>query len=267
MKTLFACIKIFFFALLCLITIPLQFMGMVFLSKTPLFYIIPKLFHGTICFIFGIRVKTDGEISQKHTIFVGNHLSYIDIPVLGSFLNATFISKEEVKSWPVLGLLGILAKTVFISRDRNAVEKCIKDIQDTLARGRSLILFPEGTSTKGETVIPFKSSVFEIFLNQNLKDKIRVQPFTISIERVNGRPVERLEDHDLYAWYDDMTLETHLWALAKTKGIDLIITFHPPLEANKYNHRKNFAHDCHQAVLSGLENNLSKALDFKAQAA
>lgn len=267
MKTLFASIKIVFFGLLCLITIPTQFLNMVFLSKTKVFYIVPKLFHGLTCFIFGIRIKIEGDISQKHTIFVGNHLSYIDIPVLGSFLNATFISKEEVKSWPVFGLLGSLAKTVFISRDRNAVEKCIQDIQSRLARGRSLILFPEGTSTNGKEVIPFKSSVFEIFLNQNLKEKITIQPFTINIKDVDGRPVESLKDHDLYAWYGDMELEPHLWALAKTSGITLTVTFHPPIKANKYDHRKNFAHDCHQAVSNGIRNNLSKALDFKAQAA
>ena len=267
-KTLFACIKILVFVLLCLITIPLQLLTLVFLSKTRFFYLTSRFFYGTACRLFGIRMRTRGDITRKqNTIFVGNHLSYIDIAVLGSVLNATFISKAEVKNWPVLGILATCAKTVFISRNRQSVEKGIEDIAQTLDSGLSLILFPEGTSTKGETVLPFKSSFFQIFLNQKLKNKIAVQPFTLSIQRVDGRDVETLDDHDLYAWYGEMTLGQHIWTLARTKATEILVTFHPARPANQYDHRKRFAEDCHRAVLGGLVNDRPKSLDFTGKAA
>lgn len=267
MRSFIAALKIFLFLISCLVTIPLQALGGLLLGNNKLFYIVPTLFYSSLCLIFRISIRLKGHPADGHVVYVGNHLSYIDIAAIGAKLNATFISKEEVRSWPVLGILATLGKTVFIERTRNAATKCIADIKKTLSNGRNLILFPEGTSTNGMNVLPFKSTLFELFLNQELKDKLKIQPFTITLLKTNTHAITKESDYDLYAWYGDMKFFPHLWELAKSKGAEILITYHPARHAADYNDRKAFAHDCHKDTLEGLKNTLPPTLDFKAEAA
>lgn len=261
MRTIIASFKLLVFGFWCLFIIPTQLLSLVLLGNSPLFYVVPKMYHRVTCLIFGLKINLSGQMADGHVLFAGNHLSYIDISTIGSVLSATFISKDDVKNWPLFGLLASISKTIFISRDRNAAVKCIADIKSSLDSGRSLILFPEGTSTNGAEVLPFKSSLFELFLNADLKEKLIIQPFTVSIQRVDGRDVKTIEDHDYYAWYGDMTLPPHLWALAQTKGVEILIEFHEPLKASDYDNRKVFALDCHKAVANGLTQNIQASKD------
>ncbi len=255
MRPLIATFKIMIFLILCLlIAAPLQTLGMLFLSHSRFFYIIPTLFHRATCFIFRIKVSMKGvPPTKKHVIYVGNHLSYIDIPVIGGKLPATFIAKADVRNWPIFGFLARIAQTIFIERNRNAVNKCITDIKESLLNGRSLILFPEGTSSNGVEILPFKSSLFELFLNPELKEKLFIQPFTINLLSIDGKDVPQTgKNRDLYAWHGEMTLPPHLWALAKTKGAHIELNFHEALPAIHYDNRKIFAHDAEKLVMQGL---------------
>lgn len=257
-------LKLFSFILLSLITIPIQALSALIFRNSKKFYIIPKIYNNLVCLIYRIKIRTKGIAdTDNHVIFVGNHLSYIDISVIGSTLPATFISKADVRKWPIFGILAILTQTVFIERTREAAARCIKDIKKSLDKGRSLILFPEGTSTQGLNVLPFKSSVFDLFLSSDLRDDILIQPFTISIQKINGHPVKNAKEHDLYAWYGDMTMLPHLWSLGKSTGVELLLSFHPTRAANQYHDRKILAQDCHRDVKRGLENSLPPTLDLK----
>lgn len=261
MRQFIALFKICIFLILCLITIALQSLSRLFLGHTKYLYVIPQMFHNTTCAIFGIRRKLQGAFhSGQKVIFVGNHLSYIDICAIGGKLPATFISKKEVKSWPIFGILATLSKTVFIDRRPEALPQAINAIKKSLNDGRSLILFPEATSTDGHDVVPFKSSLFQLFLTDDLKNDLVVQPFTVIIDPP--------QDHDLYAWYGDMTMLPHLWNLAKSKGIDLTIKLHAPRKANIYDNRKKLAKDCYEDVLKGLHTSgQDLPLDLKAKPA
>lgn len=261
MRHLIAILKIFIFLVLCLITIALQALSRVFLGHTKYLYVIPHMFHNTTCAIFGIRRKVKGAFHNgKKVIFVGNHLSYIDICAIGGKLPATFISKKEVKGWPIFGILAILSKTVFIDRRPEAIPEAIEAIKKSLMKGRALILFPEATSTDGHSVVPFKSSLFELFLHDDFKNDLVVQPFTVVIDPP--------QDHDLYAWYGDMTMIPHLWKLAKSKGVDLTIKLHTPKKASDYNNRKLLTKDCYEDVLNGLHSSKQDLpLDLKAKSA
>lgn len=251
MRPIIACFKLFAFVTWSLIMIPLMGLWRFFFGRFKIFYIMPRLYSNISCLIFNIKVKVHGDcLRDGHVIFVGNHLSYIDICVIGANLQATFISKAEVRGWPIFGILGALAKTVYIERSPTALPEAINSIKKSLESGRSLILFPEATSTNGRSVIPFKSSLFEIFLNPEIKDKLVVQPFTLSIDPP--------QNHDLYAWYGDMEMPPHLWQLANSKGVNLTLAFHQPRAAKNYDDRKEFAKDCHKDVLKGL--------DFKTKA-
>lgn len=261
MRQIIGIIKLFFFGLLCTIIIPIQMIWCALFKNSPLYFIIPKIFNRLTLFIFRIRIITRGNPKEEgHIIYLGNHLSYIDIPVLGGNLNATFIAKADVKGWPVFGTLASISQTIYIERNRSAAIKCIEDISAALNNGRSLILFPEGTSTQGVSVYPFKSSLFELFLNPKLKNDLIIQPFTLSIKNVDQRLAQSGDDFDTYAWHSDMELPPHLWALAKSKGVTLGLEFHAPRPALQYDNRKLFAQDCEMDVKTGLQKAISETL-------
>lgn len=253
MRIIVASIKLFFFGVLCLFIIPTQTVWQLLFQKSDLYFVVPKIFNLLTLFIFRIKVSIIGESPKRqNVIFVGNHLSYIDIPVLGGHLLANFIAKADVRNWPIFGTLASISRTIYIERDRGAAMKCIDDIEKALDQERSLILFPEGTSTQGIEVLPFKSSIFELFLHEKLKEKLIIQPFTITIQKVDGHYILSANDNDLYAWHSDMTLPPHLWQLAKSKGAQIQVELHKPLYAKDYNDRKIFAQESHEIVDTGL---------------
>lgn len=261
MRNVIACFKLICFGLLCLIIIPTQFSWQYIFRKSDLYYIVPKIFNRLTLFIFCIKVTMKGAPPErKNVIFVGNHLSYIDIPVLGGYLLANFIAKADVRNWPIFGTLASISRTIYIERDRNAAVKCIQDIEKSLSESRSLILFPEGTSTQGIEVFPFKSSIFELFLNKKLKQKLIIQPFTLAITEIDQRPILSATDNDIYAWHSDMTLPPHLWSLAKSKGVEIELTLHAPRVAKDYDNRKIFASTCHEDVAISLHKSLPAPL-------
>ncbi|HPD83827.1 MAG: lysophospholipid acyltransferase family protein [Alphaproteobacteria bacterium] len=257
MRSIIACIKLFFFGLLCVFSIPIQTLWLWLFKNSPLYFVYPQVFNRSVLFIFGIKVKIYGiPKTESHVIFVGNHLSYIDIPVLGGNLPAIFIAKADVRNWPVFGTLASISQTIYIERHRNAAPQAIKDIENSLQDGRSLILFPEGTSSQGIEVLPFKSSLFEIFLDKKLKENLVIQPFTLTLQKINNLTPKDAKEFDTYAWYADMELPPHLWDFAKSKGVTIHLTFHPARKAIDYNDRKDFAQDCWRDVATGLQKSL-----------
>jgi len=118
----------------------------------------PKFFHRRLARILGFNIRVVGQRRRGATLFVANHLSYIDIVILGACFRGSFISKAEVRQWPIFGWLAILQRTVFIRRERAAARKQAEEINARLEAGDSLMLFPEGTSSDGNGVLPFKSS-------------------------------------------------------------------------------------------------------------
>jgi 1-acyl-sn-glycerol-3-phosphate acyltransferase len=111
--------------------------------------------------IFQLEIKFAGTIPSRG-LLVCNHVSYVDILVLASLAPAVFVAKREVKSWPVMGLLAQLGGTLFIDRQRRThVGEVNDEIQSALDNGALVIIFPEGTSSDGKTVLPFKSSLLE----------------------------------------------------------------------------------------------------------
>src|SRR5436305_324830 len=110
-----------------------------------------------------IRVETSGEAPSPPFLLVANHLSYLDILVLASRLPCVFVSKAEVRSWPLLGPICTALGTLYIDRQqRRDIPRVMLDIEKALDRGLGVVFFPEGTSSKGETVAPFKSPLLAL---------------------------------------------------------------------------------------------------------
>ena len=253
MRTLIAIIKLSIFGLLVIIVSPLQLLILA-VHKGKGAYLVPCLWHKAICAVLRIRVQVIGKPqTDAQTFFVSNHISYLDIPAIGGLLKASFVAKKDVESWPVFGFLSKLQQTAFISRSREDAKKEKGALDQMLADGKSLILFPEGTSTDGRAVLPFKSSLFSIALREGAQN-LFIQPFTVSMLSVNGKPPQTQAERDIYAWHINMDtpLPAHLWRFAKSRGAVIALHFHLPIQAKDYKDRKVLANLCHEHVSKGL---------------
>jgi 1-acyl-sn-glycerol-3-phosphate acyltransferase len=111
--------------------------------------------------VLNIEVDVQGPVPTTG-LLVCNHLSYLDVLVLGALAPAAFVAKGEVKHWPVFGWFAALAGTVFVDRKRRTqTGRAAEEIQAVLESGQLIVLFPEGTSSDGKTLLPFKSSLLE----------------------------------------------------------------------------------------------------------
>ena len=141
------------------------------------------LWHKRICKIFGVQQTTHGSINQTPTLFVINHISWFDIPALGSAVPVHFLSKDEINSWPVIGLLAKNAGTLFIKRGaRGAAEQSLTEITQALKNGGHVIIFPEGTTTDGTSVQRFHSRLFQAAIDA----KVPVQPVALLYPHPDG---------------------------------------------------------------------------------
>lgn len=113
--------------------------------------------------LMGVRARFEGELPTGPYFMVANHLSYVDIPLLLSRLDARFLAKSEIARWPVIGLLARSTGTLFIDRSRKRdLNRVLPLVRSVLDRGTGVIVFPEGTSTAGAEVERFKPSLFEV---------------------------------------------------------------------------------------------------------
>lgn len=253
MPILRASIKLLLFTLLCLIFLPFQYAFIIFRHEKATF-IGARFWHKVVCLIFKIRIKRSGEIYKKtQTLYVSNHLSYLDIVAIGSILKGCFIGKEDIAEWPVFSTLAKLQHTVFVSRNPTKAKQEGANMSAALNKGRNIILFPEGTSTIGDKVRPFKSSPFSIVENSK-RQNIMIQPISLSLLHVDKKTATTEDLKNIYAWHTDIDtpLEQHLWNFMKSRGATLDIHFHAPLSAENYENRKTLAKACHKVVSNHL---------------
>lgn len=214
-------------------------------------YYVPRFWHKGVSFIIGLRTEISGvPVETGQVIYVSNHLSYLDVPAIGSYLLASFIAKEEVARWPVIGFLSTVQQTAFISRSSSHAKKVANALDHMLKNGKSLILFPEGTSSAGTDVLPFKSSLFSLAMPKDM-EAIPIQPFVIELTSVNGRTVTT-ESRDLYSWYGDMDFGPHIWEFLKNSGATIRLTFLPVISPQDGLDRKELCRLVQDQISSGL---------------
>lgn len=212
-----------------------------------------RLWHRGCCRIAGLRVRVRGApVASDPALFVANHVSYLDIVVLGSLVDAGFVAKAEVAAWPLIGLLARIGRTVFVQRRAAHCAPQRNALADRLGAGDSLILFAEGTSSDGGRVLPFKSSLFAAVEQSPSDPAVRVQPVTIAYVRLRGGLPIDYALRPLYAWYGDMALAPHLWAVLGLPGAVIEVRFHPPLVAAEFGCRKALARHAERQVADGL---------------
>jgi lyso-ornithine lipid O-acyltransferase len=211
---------------------------------------IPMLFHRLFLALFGVRVVERGRPpGGAATLVLANHVSWLDIPVIGSLRPVSFIAKSEVAGWPIVGTFARLQRTVFIDRQRRkATVEVNAAVANRLATGEAIVLFAEGTTGDGNRVLPFRSSLVgaaQAALSDEAVDRIVVQPLAIAYPRRNGLPVTRRERPEI-AWYGDMELAPHLALFARNGPIDVTVTWGEPIDFE--GHRKTAAARAEVAV-------------------
>ena len=218
---------------------------------------IVQTFHKLVLWLVNINVEVIGErnLDNFPTLYVSNHLSYLDIPVLGSRLNARFIAKNEISNWPIIGFLSKVGNTIFIKRNLRFLKTNKSIIFDYISRGDNIILFPEGTTSDGIRVLSFKSSLLTSLEQKN----ILIQPIVIKYQSINGMPLNRWLK-PIIAWYGDMDLKPHLINILKLFSIKAKIIVLPPLNGRDFTNRKDMTSTLHHVIDSSYSNELNNSL-------
>lgn len=194
--------------------------------------------------LLGVEVTTSGEAPIAPFVLVANHLSYLDILTLMSELDCVFVAKSEIAGWPVLGLLARTTGTIFVERaNKSQLPIVIRTVATSLERGNGVVFFPEGTSSRGASVLPFKASLFEVALRTGMP----VHTASLHYEVPPGVQPAWLS----VAWWGDMTFADHFLRLLTLPRIRARISFGAvPIRADD---RKALAARTHRAVTSGFE--------------
>ncbi|HJU19384.1 MAG TPA: lysophospholipid acyltransferase family protein [Stellaceae bacterium] len=248
-------VRIALYLALTLSLMPVQGAGLLLRRKwtrrLPLFY------HRWCCHILGLRVRRIGRPSPlRPLLFAANHVSYIDIPVLGSLLPAGFVAKAEIAHWPLFGWLAKLQRCVFVDRRVGSTAAQRDALCARLADGEALVLFPEGTSSDGNRVLPFKSALFGAVQRGTADAPVAVQPVSIAYTRLDGMPIGR-SFRPFFAWYGAMSLAPHLWSMLGLGTIEVVVEFHPPTALPECGSRKMLARYCQERIANGVAAALS----------
>jgi 1-acyl-sn-glycerol-3-phosphate acyltransferase len=240
-------------SLFILLTLPLMPVQALFIaSGTSLRRQFPSWYHRLVCRLLGVRVHVSGEPpSDQAVLFASNHISWLDIPVLSSITPMSFIAKQEVAGWPFVSWLAKLQRSVFVDRRRRAsVKETTGAVIQRLNAGERVVLFAEGTSSDGNQVLPFKSSLFAAVEpnGENRKEHI-LQTVAIVYTKVNGLPMNR-QQRPSVAWYGDMDMVSHAWGVLKGGPLDVHVRFGKPVSIAVVGDRKKLAEHAHQRVRS-----------------
>ena len=235
--------------------LPMQLLAVVVGSR--LARVIPALYHRGNCRIIGLEVRRAGAPpAPAPALYVCNHASYLDIMVLSTLLDASFVAKAEVSGWPLFGVLAKVTNTIFVERKASRSGGQRAQMRARLEAGGSLILFPEGTSSDGNRVLPFNSTFFSLAETPVNGQPLAVQPISLAYTHYNNLPMSR-RDRPYLAWYGDMGLGTHLWQLLCRGPATVEVRFHEPMTLSEGSSRKSLARECERMVAKGVSEALS----------
>ena len=202
--------------------------------------------------ILGIAHRTRGQRMAHPGAVVANHSSWLDIFALNARKRVYFVSKAEVANWPGIGWLARATGTVFIARLAREARAQKELFEARLGAGHKLLFFPEGTSSDGARVLPFKSSLFAAFFSEHLRPMMWVQPVTLVYRVPPGR------DGRFYGWWGDTNFGAHLMqVLATPRQGSVTVIYHAPVRVADFEDRKALARYCEETVRDGLDQETS----------
>lgn len=260
-------IRLVFFLVLIsfLIILILPFQILINLTNLKIKHQLPRQFLRIVRSIIGIKINiiklSDISKSKYGVLYISNHVSWMDILCLGSSLDAQFIAKKEVAEMGLFGFLARLHHTFFI--DNTSQRKSFsynESIQKKLLSKQNLILFPEGTTSDGNGVKPFKSSLFESTnLVKNNSDKnnhyIDVHPISLCYKQKNGLPMG-IFYRRYVAWLGNFPLLRLMKIFLSSGPVTIDIIFHQAVNLSNFKDRKELSSYCQNIIHKGITSEL-----------
>lgn len=242
------------FALVALVLVGLQMAALRIAPR--LSHRLPVTFHRLALKVLGVRVRVTGTPAvDRPLLLAANHVSWLDIVVLGALQPVCFIAKSEVATWPVFGLFARLQRSVFVERDRRTrTGEQARAIGERLANGDAMVLFAEGTTGGGNRILPFRSSLVgaaRAALDATGHSHVLVQPVAIAYTRLQGLPMGR-QWRPLVAWIGDEDLPPHLMRLMREGAVDVTVAFGEPIAFDRDGDRKRVTAEVEAAVAAML---------------
>ena len=233
---------------------PFQLIGL--WLKLPIRQTIPEIWHRFTCFMLGIRVHIHGDFAKGRPLLIAaNHASWLDIIVIGSLGKLCFIAKSDMQTWPLFGWLAKLQRTIFVEREkRRKTGQQVSEISERLASGEVVVLFPEGTTSDGNYLLGFKSSLFgaaAAAVPHSPTETVHIQPVAIAYTRVHGMPMGRYH-RPLASWPGDIPLGSHLIGVLKEGAIDVDVTFGDVIDYTLSSNRKAVSREVENSIRTML---------------
>jgi lyso-ornithine lipid O-acyltransferase len=209
-------------------------------------HLVVHVWSGLLLALFGVRVRLHGARLAGHGAIVANHSSWLDILTLHQVARIRFVAKAEVRRWPLIGYLARISDTAFIERRRSESRTQQDMVRERLHGSQTLCIFPEGTSSDGLRVLPFKSTIFAALHEFGEQGDFVIQPVSLIYRPQSGlRP-------DFYGWWGRMKLFTHAGSvLARSWSGAIDIVLHEPLNVRDFPDRKVLARHCEDLVREG----------------
>jgi len=234
------------------------FIAVVFFTMTPLLisiqWLLGKLglpgwgficsnYYRVLCSLLRIRVRVNGApVRDRAVLYVSNHVSWVDIVVIGSLAPVAFVAKSEVRKWPLVGITAEMQRTVFVDRHRrHQTADAVGEMVARLKGGTSVVLFAEGTSSDGNRVLPFRSALLgavkHMAAHNEVAGDVLLQPMAISYVSSHGIPLGR-QHRPLIAWYGDLDFMPHIKELIARGAVDAVVSYGEPVKVDAAADRK-----------------------------
>ena len=229
-----------------LVLVPLHYLWRAVRYGSPF----PRMFLWFAARVAGARVAVHGVPLRRDVFFVANHISWIDILALAGASGTAFVAKREVNDTPVIGWLARINRTVFVSReDRSGVAAQIDALREALADNWSVTVFPEGTTTDGQSLLPFKTPLLRVL--EPPPPGVLVQPVMLNYGKVT----------EWIGWIGiESGINNALRVLARPGSFELELNFLPPFSPQDFPGRKAIAAECRARIEAALTGTLGKPL-------
>ncbi len=228
---------------------------------------LPVLFHRFALKLMDVRVHVKGEPARESPVLIlSNHVSWIDILALSTLVPVSFVAKAEIATWPILGTLARLQRSVFVDRQKKGdTARVNAEIAERLAEGDPIVLFAESTTSDGNRILPFRSALVGA-AHQALtagaadagskNDCVWLQPVALAYNRADGLPTGRT-GRSRIGWYGDMEMLPHLANILRGGALDMTIAFAPPIPCHTDSDRKGLTQQAEAAVRRMLTEELT----------
>ncbi|MBN22088.1 MAG: hypothetical protein CL678_12480 [Bdellovibrionaceae bacterium] len=181
-------------------------------------------------------MNTDAQSQQ--TLFVGNHLSYLDVVILSSIYETLFITSKKTENTFLLGKICKNAQCIFVDRQsRKKAKEEITNVSHRINSKKNITFFPEATSTNGDSILNFK----RFFFKSAIQSKCKIQTFTLNYLEVNNLKITK-ENRDLIFWYGDMKFFSHFLKIISLNKIKVEVIFNNPINIKKLKTEENNSH-------------------------